>query len=149
MKKLFALFLAVTMLFSVASCGKNDETVSKMLTLYNNTDYILNTIVMAPSESLLDSEDAIVLFDEASPLSTAASTEVTVEFPAELYKENWVIRVVGTDLNEMLRYYNVYDLGDIFNVSDEEYSKEVWGFEIRYDYEEEMFFIVKLDGTKI
>ena len=150
MKKIITLILALITAFTLAACKEEAEPVTKMLTVHNDSKFLLTKIVLAPSKDELESDKAIVIFDETAAMPANTGLDYTLEFPEELYKGNWVAAIYGTDLEEMLGYSSVVELGDLFNTTDADYAKEVWGLKIGYDAEEEEeFTVTKLDGSHI
>ena len=138
--KLVAILLVFCMAFAVTSCGK-ESTIDDIITIYNNTDHMLTSIVMATSEKELNSEDAIVLFDEQTHMNPKSANDYGVEFPEKAYKGTWFIKVVGTDTQKQMSYSTSYDLGEVFNTPDDKYTEEVIGFQIDFDTEKEMYII--------
>ena len=150
MKRIIAVLLALISVFTFASCaGKKDKEVEKMLDVYNNTNFFLIEMVMAPSEDELGGENAVKLFDTQTPMNVRTGNAYTVKFPNELYKGNWVVRITGTNISTQATVTTTVELGELFNTSPDSYLSEVWGFRVDFDDAANSFSVDLLDGNDI
>lgn len=142
MKKLISIILAAAMLTLLTACGKTEE----IITVYNSSDYHIDSITIAPEANVTASDEAIVLFDyeidHQTRLANKSAYDYTVEIPTDELDDDWYVCITGSPEGFIDMYTLEVELGEIF-------ENGTWGFTIDFDTEAENFVITPLTDSDI